>query len=431
MSRTTADERQADVIVVGAGPAGSTAAFHLASAGVDVLLLEKTSFPREKVCGDGLTPRATKQLLGLGIDLDAPGWIKNHGLRIVGGGHQIAVPWPDLTEYPPYGLVRTRMDFDEILARHAEKAGARLFERTAVTGPVIDEQTGRVVGVTAKPVDDQGRKTGDDLEFRAPIVIAADGVSARFALALGLEKRDNRPMGVAVRTYYTSPRHDDDWLESWLELWDGKPGESNLLPGYGWIFGVGDGTANVGLGMLNTTKAFRSVDYKDLLRRWLDNTPAEWGFRDQNMVGKIGSAALPMGFNRKPHYSRGVLLVGDAGGMVNPMNGEGIAYAMESGEMAAATVVQALGRPAAAQDRALQAYPAALDATYGGYYTLGRLFVKVIGNPQVMKLATKHGLPHATLMKFTLKMMANLTDPRGGDVSYRVINALSKVAPTA
>jgi flavin-dependent dehydrogenase len=296
---------------------------------------------------------------------------------------------------------------------------------------VIDEQTGRVVGVTAKPVDDQGRKTGDDLEFRAPIVIAADGVSARFALALGLEKRDNRPMGVAVRTYYTSPRHDDDWLESWLELWDGKPGESNLLPGYGWIFGVGDGTANVGLGMLNTTKAFRSVDYKDLLRRWLDNTPEEWGFREQNMVGKIGSAALPMGFNRKPHYSRGVLLVGDAGGMVNPMNGEGIAYAMESGEMAAVTVVQALGRPAAAQDRALQAYPAALDATYGGYYTLGRLFVKVIGNPQVMKLATKHGLPHATLMKFTLKMMANLTDPRGGDVSDRVINALTKVAPTA
>ncbi|HET6626395.1 MAG TPA: geranylgeranyl reductase family protein [Nocardioidaceae bacterium] len=431
MSRTTADERQADVIVVGAGPAGATAAFYLASAGVDVLLLEKTAFPREKVCGDGLTPRATKQLLGLGLDLDAPGWIKNHGLRIVGGGHQIAVPWPDLTDYPPYGLVRTRMDFDEILARHAEKAGARLMERTAVTGPVLDEQTGRVVGVTAKPVDDRGRKTGDDLEFRAPIVIAADGVSARFALALGLEKRDDRPMGVAVRTYYTSPRHDDDWLESWLELWDGKPGESNLLPGYGWIFGVGDGTANVGLGMLNTTKAFQRVDYKDLLRRWLDNTPEEWGFREQNMVGKIGSAALPMGFNRKPHYDRGVLLVGDSGGMVNPMNGEGIAYAMESGEMAAATVVQALGRSATAQERALQAYPAALDATYGGYYTLGRIFVKVIGNPQVMKLATKHGLPRESLMKFTLKMMANLTDPRGGDVSDRVINALSKVAPRA
>ncbi|MGZ4484950.1 MAG: geranylgeranyl reductase family protein [Nocardioidaceae bacterium] len=431
MSRTTADERQADVIVVGAGPAGSTAAFHLAQAGVDVLLLEKTAFPREKVCGDGLTPRATKQLLGLGIDLDAPGWIRNHGLRIVGGGHQLELPWPTLASYPPYGLVRTRMDFDEILAHHAEKAGARLMERTAVTGPVLDEATGRVVGVTAKPVDDRGRRTGDETTYRAPVVIAADGVSARLALALGLQKRDDRPLGVAVRTYYTSPRHDDAWRESWLELWAGTPGPSNLLPGYGWIFGVGDGTVNVGLGILNTSKAFQNVDYKELLRRWLDNTPEEWGFREHNMVGRIGGAALPMGFNRKPHYTRGVLLVGDSGGMVNPMNGEGIAYAMESGEMAATTVVQALGRSGPAQERALEAYPAALDATYGGYYTLGRAFVKLIGNPQVMKQATKYGLPRHTLMKFMLKMLANLTDPRDGDVSDRVINALSKVAPTA
>ena len=431
MSRTTADLRQADVIVVGAGPGGSTAAFHLAQAGLDVLVLEKTAFPREKVCGDGLTPRAVRQLLALGIDIEAPGWIKNHGLRIVGGGHQVSLPWPDLAQFPDYGLVRTRMDFDEILARHAEKAGARLMERTSVTGPVLDEQTGRVVGVTAKPVDDQGRRTGDAVTYRAPIVIAADGVSARMALALGLAKRDDRPLGVAVRTYYTSPRHDDDYLESWLELWEGKPGHSRLLPGYGWIFGVGDGTANVGLGMLNTSTAFGSVDYKDLLRRWLDHTPVEWGFRDENMVGKVGGAALPMGFNRKPHYSRGVLLVGDAGGMVNPMNGEGIPYAMESGEMAAQAVVQALGRPAVARERALAAYPAALDAAYGGYYTVGRMFVKLIGDPRVMQLAARHGLPRRTLMRFTLKLMANLTDPRDGDTGDRIINGLSRLAPTA
>jgi len=432
MTRTPADTAAADVIVVGAGPAGASAAFHLAQAGVDVLLLEKAAFPRDKICGDGLTPRAVRQLVAMGLDLDAPGWARNNGLRIVGAGHRLELPWPELASFPPYGMVRTRMDLDEILARHAEKAGARLKERTAVTGPVVDERTGRVVGVTARPVDDRGRKVGDEVTYSAPVVIAADGVSARIAIALGLERREDRPMGVAVRAYYETPRHDDPWMESWLELWDGTPGRSNLLPGYGWIFGVGDGTANVGLGILNTSKAFQHVDYKDILQRWLANTPEEWGFRDEHRVGRIGSAALPMGFNRKPHYTRGVLLVGDSGGMVNPFNGEGIDYALESGHIAAETIVQALATPAGpTRERVLQGYAAELEATYGGYFTLGRIFAKMIGNPTFMKQATKYGLPRTTLMKFTLKLMANLTDPRDGDVSDKVINALAKVAPAA
>ena len=432
MSRTTADERHADVIVVGAGPAGSSTAFHLAQAGVDVLLLEKSAFPRDKICGDGLTPRAVRQLVAMGVDLDAPGWMRNKGLRIVGAGHRLELPWPELASFPPYGMVRTRMDFDEILARHAEKAGARLTERTAVTGPVLDERTGRVVGVTAKPVDDRGRRTGDEVTYTAPVVVACDGVSARLAIALGLERREDRPMGVAVRAYYETPRHDDPWMESWLELWDGAPQQSNLLPGYGWIFGLGNGTANVGLGILNTSSAFQNVDYKDVLRRWLDHTPEEWGFRDENRVGRVGSAALPMAFNRKPHYTRGVLLAGDSGGMVNPFNGEGIDYAMESGHIAAETIVQALAlADGQARERVLQGYAATLDATYGGYFTLGRVCAKMIGNPTFMKQATRYGLPRTTLMKFMLKLMANLTDPRDGDVSDKVINALSKVVPAA
>jgi geranylgeranyl reductase family protein len=431
MTEPTATERQADVIVVGAGPAGSTTAAYLAAAGADVLLLEKTAFPREKVCGDGLTPRAVRQLIRMGIDLDEPGWIRNKGLRIVGGGHRLELRWPELADYPDFGLVRTRLDFDDILARHAQKAGAQLYERTAVTGPILDD-TGRMVGVTARPVDDQGRKAGNETAFRAPLVVAADGNSTRLSLAMGLRKRDDRPMGVAVRTYYRSPRHDDDWLESWLELWDGSAGEGKLLPGYGWIFGVGDGTANVGLGILNTSAAFQKVDYKELLKRWLDHTPEEWGFRDENMTSPVRGAALPMGFNRKPHYDRGLLLVGDAGGMVNPFNGEGIAYAMESGEMAADVITQALSRRTTnGRERALLAYPTALDQRYGGYYTLGRVFVKAIGNPQVMKLATRHGLPRPTLMRFTLKLLANLTDARDGDAMDRIINGLSKVAPAA
>jgi flavin-dependent dehydrogenase len=249
---------------------------------------------------------------------------------------------------------------------------------------------------------------------------------------MGLQKRANRPMGVAVRTYYTSPRHDDDWLESWLELWDGKPGESNQLPGYGWIFGVGDGTANVGLGILNTSAAFQNVDYRELLKRWLDHTPEEWGFRDHNMTAPVRGAALPMGFNRKPHYGNGMLLVGDAGGMVNPFNGEGIAYAMESGEMAADVITQALSRTTPeSTERVLHGYVTSLDQRYGGYFTLGRVFVQAIGNPHVMQYLTKHGLHHPALMRIALKLLANLTDARGGDVTDRLVNGLSRLAPTA
>ena len=421
-----AASRDADVIVVGAGPAGSATAHHLARAGHDVLLLEKTSFPREKVCGDGLTPRAVRSLVSMGIDTsEQAGWLHNKGLRIIGGGMRLEIPWPDLASFPSYGLVRPRSDFDDLLARQAVKSGAVLRENTAVTGPVLDK-AGRITGVTTK--GENGAVT-----YSAPLVVAADGNSSRLSLAMGLEKRDDRPMGVAVRTYYRSPRHDDDWLESWLELWDrGDDGRERLLPGYGWIFGVGDGTSNVGLGILNTSTAWGKVDYKDLLKRWLDQTPEEWGFRDENRTQPVRGAALPMGFNRQPHYANGMLLVGDSGGMVNPFNGEGIAYAMESGEIAAQVIGQALARPTAdARERALQAYPQTLKQTYGGYYTVGRMFVKAIGDDRVMKLATRHGLPHPVLMRFVLKLMANLTDPRGGDAMDKVINALSRLAPAA
>jgi geranylgeranyl reductase family protein len=422
-----------DVIIVGAGPAGSSAAYHLAQAGLDVLLLEKTSFPREKVCGDGLTPRASRQLARLGIDTSpAAGWLHNKGLRILGGGVRLEIPWPELSDYPPYGLVRTRLDMDQQLARNAERAGAKLLESTTVTGPVVNERTGRVEGVIAR-TSGSGGERGDEVAYRAPLVVAADGNSSRLALSVGLRKRDDRPLGVAVRTYFRSPRHDDDWLESWLELWDERPdGSRAMLPGYGWIFGMGDGTSNIGLGVLDTSTSFGRVDYRDLLRRWLAPMPAEWGYSPDNQVGEVRGAALPMGFNRQPHYTRGLMLVGDSGGMVNPFNGEGIAYAMEAAEIASDVIVQAMARQTDRErEHVLESYPRILKDVYGGYYTLGRVFVKMIGNPHVMHLATKHGLPHPTLMRFLLKLMANLTDARSGDAMDRVINGLSRLAPAA
>ena len=422
----TAIENDADVIVVGAGPGGSTTAYHLARHGVRVLLLEKTEFPREKVCGDGLTPRAVKQLIKLGVDTSPEaGWLHNRGLRVIGGGVRLELDWPELASFPNYGLVRTRLDFDDLLAKRAAEAGVVLRTGVTVTGPVLDG-AGRSIGVTAEIGPDKAPAT-----FHAPLVVAADGVSGRLPLALGLAKREDRPIGVAVRRYYRSPvKHDDDYLESWLEL-RSKEGGDKLLPGYGWFFGMGDGRVNVGLGVLNSSSAFGKTNYRRLLTDWLGNTPVDWGMTEEaNADGPILGAALPMGFNRVPHYTRGVLLVGDSGGMINPFNGEGIAYAMESGELAAEVVVQALARPAGVErERALAAYPTELKARYGGYYRLGSIFVKLIGNPQVMRIATRHGMPHPTLMRFVLKLLANLTDPRGGDAMDRVINAMTKVAP--
>ena len=413
-------ENDADVIIVGAGPGGSATAAHLARSGVKTLLLEKTEFPREKVCGDGLTPRAVKELLELNIDLTTHGWIKNKGLRIIGAGHRLELAWPELSVFPDYGLVRTRADLDEILAKRAADLGADLHHSTAVTGPVMEED--RIVGVTTK------NAAGEERTYRAPIVVAADGNSSRLSLSMGLTKRDDRPLGVAVRTYFRSPRHEDDWLESWLELWD----RDRLLPGYGWIFGVGDGTSNVGLGILNSSPAFSNVDYRALLMRWVASMPKEWGYVPEEMVGPIRGAALPMGFNRTPHLHKGMLLVGDAGGMVNPFNGEGIAYAMESGRIAAETIVESLAEGSdRARDVRLSTYPIRLKSEWGGYYTLGRVFVKLIGNDRVMKVATEKGLAHPTLMKFTLKLLANLSEPKGGDVMDRLINALTRIAPAA
>ncbi|KIR64691.1 MULTISPECIES: geranylgeranyl reductase family protein [Micromonospora] len=421
----TAVENDADVIVVGAGPGGSATAYHLARHGVRVLLLEKTEFPREKVCGDGLTPRAVRQLIRMGVDTSTEaGWLHNRGLRVIGGGVRLELDWPDLASFPNYGLVRTRLDFDDLLAQRAVSAGAKLRTSVNVTGPVLDADD-RVIGVVAEVGPEKEPAT-----FRAPLVVAADGVSGRFPLALGLAKREDRPIGVAVRRYYRSPaKHDDDYLESWLEL-RGK-GNGELLPGYGWIFGLGDGRVNAGLGILNSSTAFGKTNYRRLLTDWLANTPEEWGLTDEtNAEGPILGAALPMGFNRVPHYTRGVLLVGDSGGMVNPFNGEGIAYAMESGELAAEVAVQALARPAGAErERALMAYPQELKARFGGYYRLGGIFVKLIGRPEIMRIATKHGMPHPALMRFVLKLLANLTDPRGGDAMDRVINAMTKAAP--
>ncbi|MDA8440663.1 MAG: geranylgeranyl reductase family protein [Propionibacterium sp.] len=413
----------ADVIVVGAGPGGAATAAHAARRGLSVILLEKSTFPRDKICGDGLTPRAVRALTKLGVDLTPEnGFHRNEGLKVTGGGTtDLVMPWPDLTDFPNFGLTCARMQLDELLARHAQTCGATLVEGANVVAPILEGE--RIVGV----------RTRSGEEYRASIVVAADGVSSRLGVAMGVQKLDKRPMGVAVRAYYRSPRGDDHYMESWLELWDGEPGRSNVLPGYGWIFPMGGGIVNVGLGILNTSGAFGKTDYRDMLRRWLAATPPEWGLTDDNRIGDIRGAALPMGFDRKPAYGRGLLLVGDAGGMVNPFNGEGIDYALEAAEMAADALAEAhsrgIGTPAA--ERALEGYATHLTSEFGGYFRLGHMFARLIGNPTIMRVCVKYGLPRRTLMQLVHKLLANLTDRRGGDWMDTSINTLTRIVPPA
>ena len=412
------------MIVVGAGQAGSATAYYLASAGLDVLVLEKSHFPREKVCGDGLAPRAVKALTGMGVPLaETDGWARSKGLRIIGGGGRIELNWPELSSFPGYSLVRSRLDFDEILARHAEKAGARVLEGVNVTGPVRDDRTGRITGVTALE-SANGEKA--EREFRARVVVAADGNSSRLSIAMGLRKRDDRPLGVAVRTYYTRPgTTTTTWRRGWI-CWDGE----KLLPGLRLDLRHGRRHQQRGARAAEHLEAFGNIDYRVLLRRWLAGMPAEWGLTEENRTKPVRGAALPMGFNRTPHYTNGLLLAGDSGGMVNPFNGEGIGYALEAGEIAARTIVQALARPTAAStETVLRTYPTQLKDAWGGYYTLGRTFVELIGQPKFMRFATRHGVKRPYVMRFTMKLLGNLTEARGGDAVDRVLNAVSKMTP--
>jgi menaquinone-9 beta-reductase len=414
----------ADVVVVGAGPGGAAAAAHLAARGRDVILLEKDRFPRDKVCGDGLTPRVIKELLDLGMVDEAngrvDGWATQQGLRIHGGRTVMELPWPELDDWPSWGGTATRKVFDEAVARTAERRGAALYEGVAVTGPIWrDLAQSRVAGVRWR--DAEGREG----EVRAPIVIAADGASGAMAKHLGSHRRKDRPMAVAARTYYRSPRSDDPWISSYLDLQDA---EGTLLSGYGWVFPLDDGTVNVGLGLLSTSKDFQGVSYRKLLQSWASGIADEWGTTEETRTDTIRSGPIPMGFNRTPLHQRGVLLVGDSGGMVNPFNGEGISYAMEAAALAAEVADEALtSRSTAVLDR----YDHELRRRWGGYYTLGKAFAELVGNPQVMHICTTYGMPYRPLMELVFKLMAHLTDRDPSDTKDVIINTLQRLAPAA
>jgi len=407
---------ETDVLVVGGGPGGSACAYHLARPGIDATILDRASFPRVKVCGDGLTPRAVGAMLKMGVDASDPGFVRVRGLRVHSRTATIELPWPELRSWPDYGLVRTRHDFDALLVGRAQKAGVRLLERTEALQPVIED--GWVVGARVRNADDP---LEPPREIRARFVIAADGAASRFAASAGVRRDDTRPLGIAARRYYRADHDAGPWLESWLDLWEGDM----QLPGYGWLFPLPDGTVNVGAGLLNTFRNFREVSAQRLFDAFSVMLPPEWGIREETAVEPALSGPLPMGINRTPTAVPGMILVGDAAGAVNPFNGEGIAYAMETGELAAELVHEALvrGRPAITAT-----YPGLLQDRYGDYFRLGRGFARAIGRPEVMGFATRHLVPRQRVMNFAMRMLANLTDGRDGDAQDRLFWLAERVA---
>jgi geranylgeranyl reductase family protein len=408
-----------DVLVVGGGPAGASAGFWLALAGRKVLVVEKKRFPRDKTCGDGLTPRAVRQLDDMGLAERLGDHQRFDGLRSIAHGVTLELPWPEHPRFPSYGFVVRRRELDQMVADQAVKAGATFWSASEAVSPVVED--GIVRGAAVRR--DHGATTE---RVHARYLLVADGANSRFGRALGTSRRRSYPLGMAIRGYFTSPYHDEPWIESHLDLRDR---EGHHLPGYGWVFPVGDGTVNVGVGLLSTFQGWKSVNTSKLMDAFVATAPQRWGITPETACGPPTGGKLPTGGSVVPKVGPTWLVAGDAAGSINPFNGEGIAYAYETGRLAAEVLDVAI---ASGDGLALRRYPERLDDEYGLYFRVARLFVRAIGNPAVMRELTRVGMQSRPLMEWVLRIMANLLRPDElgpAEVAYRTIERIVSAAP--
>jgi geranylgeranyl reductase family protein len=413
------DPVETDVLVVGGGPSGAAAGYWLAERGHRVLIVEKKVFPREKTCGDGLTPRAVRQLEDMGLGERLRGHLRYEGLRSIAHGVTLELEWPEHPDFPSYGYVVRRRDLDEMVADQAVKAGATLWPGAEATEPILDG--GLLAGAVVH------KKEDDRIErVRARYVVVADGSNSRFGRMLGSARDRSYPLGMAVRGYFRSPRHDDPWIESHLDIHDQQ---GNNLPGYGWIFPVGDGTINVGVGLLSTFSGWKDINTSHLMDAFCATAPSYWDISPETACGAPTGGKLPTGFSVKPAVGPAWIQVGDAAGGVNPFNGEGISVAYETGRYAAEAIDEAL---VTGDGLALRGYETRLAETYGLYFKVARVFVRAIGNPAVMRELTRVGFQSRTLMEWILRIMANLLRPDElgpAEVVYKTVAAMVAVAP--
>ncbi len=408
-----------DILVVGGGPAGAAAAYWAASAGHDVTVLEREAMPRDRPCGDTLTPRAVGELHDMGLRDQIADAHRIAGLRMTAHGRSVEVPWPQDSGRPDHGLTIRRPVLDELLLRHAEAAGAVVWMGAEVTEPIIDE--GHLRGCLAIGSGVEHAPAGP-LEVRARFVVIADGPLSPFGRALGTARSRTYAQGRAVRAYFRCEHHEDPWIESVFDL---REGSGEQLPGYGWVFPMGDGTANVGVGLLSHHAGNEAIRPEDLFEQWVRQIPARWELDATDLLGEPAGGRLPMGASVRPRSGPNWVVVGDAAGSVSPFNGDGVEPALSNGRLAAAVLGDALQKGDGLE---LRRYEAELDARYDRYYRLGRLATRALGQPGLMRRITRLGIRSRRLSEMTMRVSSNLVREDGTGAGSRVARIAERVA---
>lgn len=397
-----------DVLVVGAGPAGSAAAAWLARAGLDVVLADAATYPRDKTCGDGLTPRAVHELSRLGLE----DWLRAHtvnqGLRAHGFGQVLHLPWPG-GSLPSWGSAVARTELDDHLRTTALKAGAIGVEDARAVDVRWDGA--RVAAVVFERRGQGGRAGAQRFEIACRRLVVADGVRSPLGKVLGREWHRDTVYGVAGRSYVASTMTDDPWISSHLELRDEK---GAVLSGYGWIFPLGTGEVNLGVGTLATAKRPADIAIKPLMQFYADQRRDEFGLSGDLRMPT--SALLPMGGAVSNVAGANWALIGDAAGCVNPLNGEGIDYGLETGRMVA-DLIAGLGPDAAGMSTA---WPAILREHYGEAFSIARRLAGLVTVPWVLPRFGPAGMRSDLLMTLALRWMGNLVTEEDRDRAARV-----------
>ena len=399
---------ETDVLVVGAGPAGSAAAAWLARAGLDVVLADAATYPRDKTCGDGLTPRAVHELSRLGLE----DWLRAHtvnqGLRAHGFGQVLHLPWPG-GSLPSWGSAVSRTELDDHLRTTALKAGAIGVEDARAVDVRWDGA--RVAAVVFERRGEGGRAGAQRFEVACRRLVVADGVRSPLGKVLGREWHRDTVYGVAGRSYVASNMTDDPWISSHLELRDEQ---GAVLSGYGWIFPLGTGEVNLGVGTLATAKRRADIAIKPLMQFYADQRRDEFGLSGD--VRMPTSALLPMGGAVSNVAGANWALIGDAAGCVNPLNGEGIDYGLETGRMVA-DLIAGLGPDASGMSTA---WPAILREHYGEAFSIARRLAGLVTVPWVLPRFGPAGMRSDLLMTLALRWMGNLVTEEDRDRAARV-----------